>query len=294
MQRFGGERIKGLMQRFGIDQDTPIENRFVTKSIGGAQVKVEGYHFDIRKHLLDFDDVLNRHREIIYRERRKVLGEATLRDNVLDNMVRTELEGLIHRYLPDKERDTWDLEGLTSELRIIFPNLPSDLSSEDRLINLSRDEIAQRLADYGEEAYADRERGIGADSMRTLERLLMLRTIDTHWVHHLTAMEGLRQGVGLQAVGQRDPLVVYKTEGHKMFQELLQRVQRDIVYTIYQVSLAPTNGSRRPSSTPASPMEAVAPKGREAVAAGGRKVGRNEPCPCGSGKKYKKCHGAEA
>jgi preprotein translocase subunit SecA len=292
MRRFGGDRIKGLMQWAGLGEDTPIENRMVTKAIENAQVKVESYHFDIRKHLLEYDDVLNKQREIIYTERRKCLEGADLRANMLE-MVSQEIGRLVSVHLPTKERSTWNLEGLLAEVKTLFP-LRKELASEDELQKLGREEIEQRLLAHNEEIYAQRELETSTDNMRLLERLVLLRTIDVHWVHHLTGMENLRTGIGLHAYGQRDPLVMYKTEGHRMFQELLDRIREQVTRSIYHVALAPAvvTKTATPKQNPQqSPMAAMA-RQREKVAVGAHKVGRNEPCPCGSGKKYKKCHGA--
>ena len=291
--RFGGDRIKKVMSWVGLDEDTPIENRMVTRSLGSAQVKVEGYNFEMRKHLLEYDDVLNKQREIIYAERHKVLSRDDLRSNTL-SIIHREVEGLLSSYLPTTDPETWDAQGLVEELGAIFP-LPPEVSSEERLLRRSRDEIQERLDSYIDELYQQREDQMGPENMRTLERLIMLRVMDVDWVYHLTAMENLRTGIGLHAVGQRDPLVMYRTEGRRMFQELLDRIQRDMVHTIYQVSLSPSNGQRRAASNPKdSPMATVSGQGRESVAGGARKVGRNKPCPCGSGKKYKRCHGTIA
>ncbi len=298
MRRFGGDRIKGLLNAMKVDLDTPIENKLVTKSIGGAQVKVEAYHFDIRKHLLDYDDVLNRHREVIYSERRKVLSGADLRENILGSVVRTELSELVNRHMSARDMEDRNYAGLLAELRVVFPNLPPDLDSEEALQELSPADVEELLLEHADQSYADREEQMSGENMRILERLLMLRSIDVHWVHHLTAMEGLRQGVGLHAVGQRDPLIMYKTQGHRMFQDMLQKVQSDVARSVYQASLGPANGTRakaapRPSGAMASPMAKVNPKGRGGTPAS-RKVGRNDACPCGSGKKYKRCHGMGA
>ena len=291
LKRFGGDRIKSIMNWVGMDEDTAIENRIVTRSVGASQVKVEGYNFEIRKHLLEYDDVLNKQREVIYGERYKMLSGADLRSNTL-SMIHKEAESLLYHYLPSTDPETWDAKGLLEELLIFIP-LPSEISNEERMHRRSRDEIEEQLTSYIEDLYQQREQQMGPENMRTLERLLMLRAIDSHWVHHLTTMENLRTGIGLHAVGQRDPLVMYKSEGHRLFQELLDRIQRDIVHTIYHVSLSPTNGARRTGSKPEeSPMAAVAGEPREAVPVGARKVGRNEACPCGSGKKFKRCHGA--
>ena len=294
MRRFGGDRIKGLLNAMKVDLDTPIENKLVTKSIGGAQVKVEAYHFDIRKHLLDYDDVLNRHREVIYSERHKVLSGADLRENILGSVVRTELSELVNRHMSARDMEDRNYAGLLAELRVVFPNLPPDLDSEEALQQLSPADVEELLLEHADQSYADREEQMSGENMRILERLLMLRSIDVHWVHHLTAMEGLRQGVGLHAVGQRDPLIMYKTQGHRMFQDMLQKVQSDVARSVYQASLGPANGTRaKAAPPPSSPMAKVNPKGRGGTPAS-RKVGRNDACPCGSGKKYKRCHGMGA
>ena len=290
MRRFGGDRIKGLMNAMKVDTGTPIENKLVSKSISGAQVKVEAYHFDIRKHLLDYDDVLNRHREVIYTERHKVLSGADLRENILGSLVRNELSELVGRHLSDRDYEGRNYAGLLADLRIVFPNLPPDLDSEEALQQLSPADVEELLLEHADQTYSNREEQMTSENMRILERLLMLRSIDVHWVHHLTAMEGLRQGVGLHAVGQRDPLVMYKTQGHRMFQDMLQKVQSDVARSVYQASLGPTTGPRAQSAPPPSSPMAKVNRGKGAAPAA-KKVGRNDACPCGSGKKYKRCHG---
>jgi preprotein translocase subunit SecA len=294
MRRFGGDRIKTVMSWTGISEDAPIENRLITKSIEGAQVKVESYHFDIRKHLLDFDDVLNKQREVIYGDRRQTLAGDNLKERIVE-MLRQEFLDLMRRHLADRHADDWNVPAFLNELNLICP-VPGDLDTEDEVYQFSQDEIRRKLLDYAETVYNTRETEIGAEQMRTIERLLLLRAIDTHWVNHLTAMENLRTGIGLQAYGQRDPLVAYRTEGHKMFQELTKRMQSDVVHTLFHVNITqqPSIGGRRQASAKVSPMEAVNPKGREAVPVGAGKIGRNAQCPCGSGKKYKRCHGANA
>ena len=295
MRRFGGDRIKTVMGWAGMDEDTPIENKLITKSIGGAQEKVEAYHFDIRKHLLDFDDVLNKQREVIYADRAQILRGEILTDRIVD-MMRQEFLDLARKYLPDRHADDWNVPGLLSELGTICP-LPEKLGDEDSAYQHSQNEVHKILAEHAEEMYKSREAELGSEQMRTLERLLLLRSIDTHWVAHLTTMENLRTGIGLQAYGQRNPLDSYRTEGHKMFQELTQRMQYDVVHTLFHVTLTeqpPANGQAvRPRAVKTgSPMEAMTPKHQDARPAGAGRVGRNSPCPCGSGKKYKRCHGA--
>jgi preprotein translocase subunit SecA len=296
MQRFGGERIKSFMGWTGIEEDVPIENKLITRSIGSAQVKVEGYHFDIRKHLLEYDDVLNRQREIIYSDRQRILAGDNLRDRIL-NMLREEFDDLVRKHLGNRHNDDWNVTGFISELSLICPP-PPELDNEDKVYGYSREEMQQTLSQYADTIYQSREEELDSEQMRTLERLLLLRAIDVHWVNHLTAMENLRTGIGLHAIGQRDPLVMYRTEGHKTFQELLQRMQYDVVHTLFHVTVTrrPVNGAqkREEDMVKASPMQAVTGQRRQAAAVGGPKVGRNAPCPCGSGKKYKRCCGANA
>ncbi len=297
MQRFGGERIKSFMGWTGLEDDVPVENKLITKSIGSAQVKVEGYHFDIRKHLLDFDDVLNTQRSIIYGDRERILRGDNLKDRISD-MLRRHFEDLVNKHLASRHSEDWNAAGFIAELSVVCPP-PEELSTEDLLGRHNREEVQRILSDHVEDVYQRREEQLGAETMRELERLLLLRAIDLHWVNHLTTMENLRTGIGLHAIGQRDPLVMYRAEGHKTFQELLARMQDDVVYGLFNATLMarPSQaGSPRSASdnAPASPMKNVSGSGRRrAQPTGSAKVGRNAPCPCGSGRKYKRCCAAK-
>lgn len=271
MRRFGGDKIKGFMEWAGLDENIPIEHPLISRSIGNTQVKVEAYHFDIRKHLLDYDDVLNRHRESIYAERGKLLNGADLKSNIQD-MIEREIRHLISASLADEYGGEWNLDWLITAAGALFP-LPSQLN-KGNLARMSRSEIEEQLLHHAGLVYDKREEEIGTENMRTLERLVMLRAIDTRWVDHLTALEDVRRGIGLYAYAQRDPLVAYKKEAHEMFQQLQAGIQHDIVHTIYHAGIVK-----------ATPPEQKAPGWM------GQKVGRNDPCPCGSGKKYKKCCG---
>ena len=283
-----------MMGWTGISEDTPIENRLITKSISGAQVKVESYHFDIRKNLLEFDDVLNKQREVIYLDRGRTLAGDNLKERIVE-MLRQEFLDLMRKHLPDRHGDDWNVPAFLNDLRLICP-APSELNTEEEVYRFGQGEIRRKLLDHAEKVYDEREVEVGSEQMRAIERLLLLRAIDTHWVNHLTAMENLRTGIGLHAYGQRDPLVAYRTEGHKMFQELTKRMQSDVVHTLFHINITQQsgNGSRRQAPATASPMAAVNPKGRDVLPGGTRKIGRNAQCPCGSGKKYKRCHGANA
>ena len=300
MTRFGGDRIKTVMGWTGLEEDTPIENKLVTKSISGAQVKVEGYHFDIRKHLLEFDDVLNKQREVIYVDRHRAVGDADLPSETLE-MLRQEYGRLIVQYLPGRHSDDWNAEGLIDELGQIGP-VPEELDYEDKIFQYNLDQISTILSNHAERSYAEREEEVGAESMRLTERILLLGAIDSHWIQHLTAMENLRTGIGLHAYGQRNPLVMYQSEGQKMFRDLQGRIQRDVVRQLFHFGVETTQlanqlnggGGTRRSRSAGSPMRAVNGSNRNAQPSGSAKVGRNASCPCGSGRKYKRCCGKAA
>jgi preprotein translocase subunit SecA len=273
MRRFGGDRVKGFMEWAGFDEDTPLEHGMVSKVIENAQQKVEAYHFDIRKHLVDYDDVVNTQREVIYDERRKILSGADLKANIQD-MIKDALRDIVHSHLGGERSDEWDLDGFIAGANAVLP-LPPQLS-KDAISKMSRKEVEQKLEEYAESLYEEREKELEPQNMRVVERLVMLRAIDTRWKDNLTDMENMRQSIGLESLAQRDPLVAYKTKGHETFQNMMAGVQHDIVHTIYHVGI----------------VKQEKPREREKVPVG-NKIGRNDPCPCGSGKKYKKCCGRE-
>jgi len=287
VRRFGGDRVKGFMEWAGMGEDTPIENNLVNRAIENAQVKVEGYYFDVRKHLVEYDDVVNKHRELIYGERRKLLEGADLKANIL-SMVKEEIQGIVATYAASEYGDGWDMDSLVGEVSTILP-LPPALNAA-ALSQMRPKDIEEKLTELAETFYEQREKELGSDNMRVVERLVMLRTIDGLWVEHLTAMEHMRQGIGLMAVGQRDPLVAYKTAGHDQFQNLLAAIQQGVVHTIFHVSLvkkeAPAPSPMAKAAAPAQPQASLK---KQKVK--GKKIGRNDPCPCGSGKKYKHCCG---
>jgi preprotein translocase subunit SecA len=274
VHRFGGDRVKGFMEWAGFDENTPIEHPMVSKAIENAQDKVTGFHFDIRKHLVDYDDVVNKHREVIYAERRKILEGADLKSNIL-SMVCEEIQKLVadssvHGY------EEPDFTGLIQELSNIMPLSPE--ITQQSLVGLRPEELTEKLTQYAEQLYEQREKEMGAENMRVVERLVMLRAIDSLWKEHLTAMDHLRQQASLYAARQVDPIVAYKKEGHAFFQSLIAGIQYDVVHTIFKVSI-----ERREAPAQRQPQKVAVPAGK--------KVGRNEPCPCGSGKKYKHCCG---
>ena len=274
LRRFGGERVKGIMQWAGMDENSPIEHSFATKALTNSQVQTEGYHFNIRKHLVEYDDVINKHREVIYAERKKILSGADLKANII-SMVQDEIRNLVARHLSsasyEPEEGQSNLSGLLEDISSIFP-LPPQFRS-DGFSELNDKQIIEKLTDYAIALYDQREQELGPDNMRIAERLVMLRVIDRLWMYHLTDMEHLREGISLRSVGQEQPLVVYKREGHASFEALLASIQHDVAHSIYRVGIAKETQKKKETA----PV--------------GKKVGRNDPCPCGSGRKYKHCCG---
>jgi preprotein translocase subunit SecA len=281
MRRFGGATVAGFMDRLGVEEDIPIEHDLVTRSIENSQVKVEGYNFDLRKHLLEYDDVVNEQRTLIYDQRRLILSADSLKDTVL-GMVQDELRFAIaqHVMLEPEERDTG---GLLQAVRSV---LPMDPDLDPPWAEASAEEIELQLLDLSEQSYSAKEQQLGPEMMRQLERLLMLHVVDRHWVHHLTALAELREGIGLRAFARRDPLVEYKREAFEMFDDLTAAIASDVARRIYFTTLV-----QQPAARPTRAYRPGVP-GRASGGAPARvveNVGRNDPCPCGSGKKYKHC-----
>ncbi|HEX5141859.1 MAG TPA: preprotein translocase subunit SecA [Dehalococcoidia bacterium] len=301
MRRFAPDWLPNMLAKLGMEEDMPIESGWVSKALENAQTKVEGHNFDIRKHVVEYDDVMNVHRDVIYAERTKVLEGDDMRSNVF-GMVEDELREIIATHLPSKHEEAWDRELLLEEAQAIFPI--SDTAKNDVLQSHSAEEVEAILLDDAEEAYDRREAEIGAENMRLLERLLLLQTIDRLWVEHLTAMDEMRQGIGLQAYGNQDPLVAYKHEAHDMWEQLLANIRNTIGRAIYHVALAQTPVQPQPAQVPVGAAAGGGPRnlrenrGEEAAVPAarqnGKKIGRNDPCYCGSGKKYKRCHGVAA
>ncbi|HEU4759264.1 MAG TPA: SEC-C metal-binding domain-containing protein, partial [Dehalococcoidia bacterium] len=307
MRRFAPDWVPNLLARMGMEEDTPLESGMVSKSIEQAQTKVEGYNFDIRKHVVQYDDVMNRHRDLIYTERRKILEGADLRANTLE-MVQEEIESVFDAFAPGENSEEWDIRSILAELKAILP-LPVRFS-EEYLHSLDRESAIQELRQAAEDGYESKEKELGADKMRVLERLVMLGTIDRLWVYHLTALEEMREGIGLTGYGGRDPLVEFKREAHDMYEQLKEHIRQNVARRIFHVTLTPQavptpavprnvqeSGPAKETPTPTRGAARAAAAGR-AVALGApaatanQKVGRNDPCPCGSGRKYNKCHGS--
>ncbi|UCF89396.1 MAG: preprotein translocase subunit SecA [bacterium] len=306
MRIFGSERISGLMEKLGMTEGQEIENRMVSKAIENAQKRVEGHNFDIRKHILEYDDVMNMQRESVYGQRREILGTEDLSEWI-DEMVQETIEEMAGLHIdPRAHREEWDLEGLGERFFSVFGYKPPMDSFEADVTA-----IEEGLLALARETYKTREAEFGPETMRVLEKNFFLQVLDGQWKDHLYGMDQLREGIGLRGYGQKDPLSEYKIEGYGMFEAMMERVREDTLRILYHVQMAreeniPERRQQRFSLT-RGPMEdafsrdqrQTPPPGQgqpvqQTVKREGRKVGRNEPCPCGSGRKYKKCCGVSA
>ena len=293
---FASERISNLMLKLGMEEGVPIEHRMVTRAIENAQKKVEGHNFDIRKQLLEYDDVMNKQREVIYQHRRAILEGDDLSGETQE-MVAEVVDSLVDVYSPeDQYPEEWDLTGLTEAAQAQFG---VDVSRQEDgapggLKELGREALRGEIQDRAQHAYRRKEKELGTDLFRYLEKMVLLQVIDHHWKDHLLAMDQLRDGIGLRGYGQKDPLIEYKREGFDMFAAMMGRIKGDTLDRLFHVQAV--RGETAPAPQPHQPVRMTLNRGEEPVAQqtvhrDHEKVGRNDPCPCGSGKKYKKCHG---
>ncbi|MBU2549636.1 MAG: preprotein translocase subunit SecA [Proteobacteria bacterium] len=290
MRIFGAERIQGLMGRLGMEEGEPIEHRMISSAIETAQGKVEGHNFEIRKHLLEYDDVMNQQRDVIYKQRRNVLAGDNLHEEIV-SMIEDVADGLIETYTDEKTYpEEWDLAGLSEQ---VFRFFDTRLDLEG-LEDLNREDLRDRIADEARSRYEAKALELGSSLIRDLERYVLLQSLDNQWKDHLLSMDHLKEGIGLRGYGQRDPLREYQREGYDMFMEMVERIKSDALTFLFHVRLEREED-----------LQEVAPKEQEMyLSRGGEedkpqpvkrkeaKVGRNDPCPCGSGKKYKKCCGS--
>ena len=286
MRLFGSDNIAGLMERLGLDEDTPIEHPLITKSIETAQKRVENRNFEIRKHVLEYDNVMNQQRELIYSQRRRVL----MGDDVLSfvyQMIEAVVERAVDTYCPDGVHpEEWDLKGLLDYAHNVF--LPNHQLKPEDLTETGKRALVSFLVEKAKEYYRQREEELGGEQLRGLERYVILRVVDEKWMDHLDAMDQLREGIGLRAYGQKDPLVEYKLESVDMFNNMIASIQEDVVRYLMRLQVAGEQKTRRVRRIVENRNAEEGPKKpyrRE------QKIGRNDPCPCGSGKKYKKCCG---
>jgi preprotein translocase subunit SecA len=305
MRRFASDRVQSIMRTLGFTEDTALESKMVSKTIENAQTRVEGYNFDTRKHVVQYDDVINRQRETIYRERNRILRSRNLGPTI-EAMLDEEIGALVVEHTVADHPDEWNLDGLRAQVATMIPAITeSDLRFLDEMRNV--DEMTERLAELVREQYAKKRAETGEEPMVVLERLVLLRVIDSLWVEHLTAIDDMRRGIGLRAYSQRDPLNEFKIEAYRMFDELKSTIRHDVTHTVFRVTVQQTPAQPRPAArqmfegrasdagtgaSASGAATATAVAGAAAPARSGPKLGRNEPCWCGSGKKYKKCHGA--
>ena len=293
LRLFAADNIASIMDRLGMDENDPIEHKLITRSIERAQKKVEARNFDIRKHVLEYDDVMNQQREVIYTERRKILRGEDLKENIffmLDKIIESEMDQYANAKLYPEE---WTLDGLIEDAEKVYA--PEGKLKKAELEAMSRDELEETLRKTAHEAYAAREQLFGEENMRELEKVVMLRVVDNHWMEHLDRMDMLREGINLRAYGQRNPLVEYKIEALDMFEAMEAAIQTDIAKLMYRVSIVTQEQQQLQDRL----QTARASHGEESSAAETKKkpqrnksdIGRNDPCPCGSGKKYKNCCG---
>jgi preprotein translocase subunit SecA len=311
MRIFAGDKVKALMQRLGMEEGVAIESKMVSKRIESAQKSVEGRNFESRKHLLEYDDVMNKQRETIYGLRRQLMEEPDQRDYLMGDppsagVAYDLLSDLTNQYLnPDASPEDWDVENYKIQIKTIY-----DFDAESEKINfqnLTTQEVIDTIWEKLKVRYAHKEQQIGPEAMRTYERIIMLNIIDAQWKDHLLSLDHLKQGIGLVGYGQKDPLVEYKKQSFDMFQEMLDRIDTTTIRSLFNLQVVAEQPSealrqrrlprRSTSLTFTGPNQGAAAAGEEdgkvkTVVRDQPKVGRNEPCPCGSGKKYKKCHGA--
>lgn len=317
MRLFGADKIKNMMERLGLPEDMPIENRLITRSIESAQKRVEGHNFDIRKHLLEYDDVMNKHREIIYARRLKILENDDLKTEVLD-MMKEEAEGIVHSRTDSQNRVDWDITGIAEAFNALLPQDTQKVDVTDFETLDEANDIAEYLTNIFHTEHRLKEEALPEPGiLRNVEKSILLRIVDTLWMEHIDAMTNLRESVALRGYAQRDPLIEYKQESFEMLKKLLASIQHNVVNTLFKIQIniespqvlpkrqvdpskLETNEDRiegnvtRPHQSMGNSPEArvaqkvIANTPRETDVP---KVGRNEPCPCGSGKKYKKCHG---
>lgn len=283
MRLFGSERISGIVEKIGLEEDMPIEHKMLTKSIEGAQKKVEGRNFGIRKHVLQYDDVMNKQREIIYAERRRVLEGENLQEQI-ENMIHSLIEEGVMSY----SQDGFDADRFVEYMYNLF--MPRGSIEASDIENLKTEEVIEKVYEITMKIYNGKEERIGSDRMREVERVILLQSVDNHWIDHIDAMDQLRQGIGLRAIGQQDPVIAYTDEGFNMFNEMNAHIKEDTIKYLFNITIEEPVERKQVidvdhlSSNVDEESENKTVKKEESI-------GRNDDCPCGSGKKYKKCCG---
>ena len=291
---FGGDRITGIMEKLGMEEGEPIEHNLISRAIENAQKKVEGHNFDIRKHLIEYDDVMNQQREVIYRHRREALRGEDLKESIL-GMVRDNAEEIADLFVDERVfPEEWDWKGVNEALFKQF-NFRFNKMDKDTLDGLNQDGLTEMIYDSAIKIYEAKEEVIGIMDFRQLERMVMLQSVDNLWKDHLLSMDHLKEGIGLRGYAQQNPLLIYKKEGFDMFQDMISRIKEETLEVLFRIQIA----------EPEKIDDLKKPMEQDLIFSGGddssakkqpvtresTKIGRNQPCPCGSGKKYKKCCG---
>jgi preprotein translocase subunit SecA len=321
MRRFGGDKLKSLMERLGLPNDQPIENKMISRSIESAQGKIEGYNFDLRKHVLDYDDVMNKQREVIYQKRKDILGKEDIKNDIKE-MLDEEVEGVVAAHTAVEDEDQWNVEEISEEVEVMVGDKKDlhkkliDIKKSKEIPNSleKKNKVIETLKGVIKEEYAKKEKELSSEVMRQVEKGVYLRTVDSFWMDHLEQIDHLRSSIGLQGYGQKDPLIEYKKEAFNYFRNLLTNINNTVVNAIFKMRLASESSDQSQTSSTLSQANisysgAEEPtqfqSGEQSADAEGsekkeqaqkpvvnqEKIGRNDPCPCGSGKKYKKCCG---
>ena len=284
MRLFGSERIQGVVEKIGLEEDMPVEHKMLTKSIENAQKKVEGRNFGIRKHVLQYDDVMNKQRQVIYDERGRVLEGEDINDQI-QNMIKDIISSAVTAYVGDKGVE---LENLKSYLYGLF--MPKDSLEIEELKELNTQALSDKIYEIAHDIYREKEELIGSERMREIERIILLQCVDNHWIDHIDAMDQLRQGIGLRALGQQDPVIAYKMEGFDMFDDMVKHIQEDTVRYLFNITIEQQPKERK-SVVDVDTLSSPSDLADKSPVVKEKTVGRNEPCPCGSGKKFKHCCG---
>jgi len=296
---FGSDRISGVLDKLGMDEDDPIEHNMISRAIENAQRKVEGHNFDIRKHLLEYDDVMNKQREVIYQQRREALDSKDIKP-VIEDLLAEEMDSIAAEFVEQKIlSEDWDWQGINEVLQGIIGVAPEWDETDKQ--DLDHDRFVDKLKQIARRAYEEQEERIGVEGMRYLERVIFLQMVDTYWKEHLLNMDHLKEGIGLRGYGQKNPLNEYKREGFEMFAIMIETVKQKTLSTLFKIKIASEEEVDREALEKRKRQQSEMRLSRGGEGSGeaqqqpmkreGEKIGRNAPCPCGSGKKYKKCHG---
>jgi preprotein translocase subunit SecA len=289
MRIFGSERLQGIVEKLGLSDEDAIESKMVSSAIENAQKKVEGNNFDIRKNVLQYDDVMNQQREVIYKQRAQVLEGESLKEDIQE-MIKSVIFSAVDSHMTGLDENLEDdIAKLIAYLEDIY--LPKEKVTVDELKVMSDEEIKEKLFAIAEEIYNEKEETIGSEQMREIERVILLRVVDTKWMDHIDNMDHLRQGMGLRAYRQQDPVQAYQFEGSEMFDEMINSIKVDTVKYLFHVQIEKAPERERVAKETSTNMSGDDSLKKKPVKRAEEKIGRNDPCPCGSGKKYKNCCG---